>query len=78
MRLEPTPTLHSLAFRAADFATLADALDYAALGATGANFYSGQGKIQARLSYRSLRADAVALARKLLALGLSQFNRRLA
>ncbi len=75
MRLEPTPTLHSLAFRAADFATLAEALDYAALGATGANFYSGQGTIQTRLSYRSLRVDAVALARKLLALGLSQGDR---
>lgn len=75
MRLEPTPTLNRLAFRPADFATLAEALDYAALGATGANFYSGQGVLQTRLSYRALRADAVTLARKLLALGLSPGDR---
>lgn len=75
MRLEPTPTLHSLAFRPADFATLAEALDYAALGSTGANFYSGQGVLQTRLSYRTLRSDARTLARKLLALGLSQGDR---
>lgn len=75
MRLEPTPTLHSLAFRPADFTTLAEALDYAALGSTGANFYSGQGVLQTRLSYRTLRSDARTLARKLLALGLSQGDR---
>ena len=76
MRLVPTTTRHQLPFRAADFTTLAAALDYAAQGATGANFYySGRGELRARLSYRSLRRDAVALARKLLALGLSKGDR---
>lgn len=75
MRLVPTTTRHQLPFRAADFTTLAEALDYAAQGATGANFYSGRGELRARLSYRSLRRDAVALARKLLALGLSKGDR---
>lgn len=75
MRLVPTTTRHQLPFRAADFTTLAEALDYAAQGATGANFYSGRGELRARLSYRSLRRDAVALAHKLLALGLSKGDR---
>ena len=75
MRLVPTTTRHKLPFRAADFATLAEALDYAAQGATGANFYSGRGELRARLSYRTLRKDAVALARKLLALGLTRGDR---
>ncbi len=75
MRLVPTTTRHQLPFRAADFATLAAALDYAAQGATGANFYSGRGELRARLSYRSLRRDAVTLARKLLALGLNKGDR---
>jgi len=75
LRLVPTTTRHQLPFRAADFATLAAALDYAAQGATGANFYSGRGELRARLSYRSLRRDAVTLARKLLALGLNKGDR---
>jgi len=75
LRLVPTTTRHQLPFRAADFATLAEALDYAAQGATGANFYSGRGELRARLSYRSLRRDAVMLARKMLALGLNKGDR---
>src|SRR5690606_39583378 len=75
LRLVPTVTRHQLPFRAADFATLSEALDYAAQGATGANFYSGRGQLQARLSYRTLRRDALTLARKLLALGLNKGDR---
>ena len=43
--LNPTPTNHPLPFRAADFATLTEALDYAAQGETGANFYTGRGSL---------------------------------
>lgn len=75
MRLAPTATRHQLPFRPADFPTLCQALDYAAEGATGANFYSGRGELRARLSYRALRRDALILARKLLALGLSPGDR---
>jgi fatty-acyl-CoA synthase len=75
LRLIPTATHHHLPFRGADFPTLCAALDYAAQGATGANFYSGRGELKARLSYRSLRRDAVALARKLLAMGLVKGDR---
>jgi fatty-acyl-CoA synthase len=73
--LHPTPTNHSLPFRAADFATLTEALDYAAQGETGANFYTGRGAIYSALSYRELRAKAVELAGKLLGLGLEPGSR---
>ena len=51
-----TPTVNSLPLRRADFASLADALDYAAQGDTGANFYAGSGKLATVLPYRTLRA----------------------
>ena len=72
MPVEPTPTTHRLAPRAADFSTLAEALDYAALGNTGANFFSGRGELQTRLTYAELRESALTLARKLLGLDLEK------
>ena len=67
-----TPTRNSLPLRRADFATLADALDYAAQGDTGANFYSGNGKLATVLPYRELRLQALTLARRLLSLPLQR------
>ena len=75
LELISTPTRHALPFRAADFATLTEALDYAARGETGANFYTGRGAIYAALSYRELREQALELAHKLLALGLDAGSR---
>ncbi len=68
----PTPTQNSLPLRHADFATLADALDYAAQGDTGANFYAGSGKLSVSLPYRTLREQALVLARRLLSLSLER------
>ena len=68
----PTPTENSLPLRRADFATLAEALDYAAQGETGANFYSGSGKLTTVLPYRTLRLQALVLARRLLSLPLER------
>lgn len=68
----PTPTENSLPLRRADFVTLADALDYAAGGETGANFYSGRGKLSMVLPYRTLRLQALALARRLQSLHLER------
>ncbi|MCB1676121.1 MAG: fatty acyl-AMP ligase [Halioglobus sp.] len=65
-----TPTRHELPFCAAEFDTLTTALDYAAQGDTGANFYTGRGNLYATLTYRELRNQALELARKLLGLGL--------
>jgi len=72
---ESTPTLHTLPFRAADFATLAEALDYAAQGETGANFYTGRGQLYAAMPYSVLRAEARVLARRLLGMGLQKGDR---
>ena len=68
----PTPTENSLPLRHADFATLADALDYAAQGETGANFYAGSGKLAVALPYRTLRQQALVLARRLQSLALER------
>ena len=73
--MKTLPTTHSLPLRDADFPTLTAALDYAARGETGANFFSGRGKLRAVLSYRELRARAITLARKLLGLGLNVGDR---
>ena len=40
--LQSTPTENTVEFRAADFSTLCEALDYAALGQTGSNFYGSR------------------------------------
>jgi fatty-acyl-CoA synthase len=68
--MSPLPTSSNLTQRAGDFATLPAALDYAALGQTGLNFYAVRGELSAALSYRALRDEALALARRLLGLGL--------
>ena len=71
----PTPTNHTLPFRGADFATLTEALDYAAKGDTGANFYTGRGVIYSAVSYGELREKAIAMAHKLQGLGLETGSR---
>ena len=71
-KLEPTPTENTVAFRAADFSTLCEALDYSALGQTGCNFYGSRGDLRAALSYADLREQAVSLARRLLSLRLDR------
>jgi len=71
----PTPTEGGLPRRLGDFATLADALDYAARGETGLNFYNGKGELSVALPYHALRADALSLARRLLRAGLVRGDR---
>jgi fatty-acyl-CoA synthase len=71
----PTPSAPGSSRRLADFATLADALDYAARGEAGVNFYSGRGALLEALPYRELRQQALDYARRLLALGLRPGDR---
>ena len=66
----PTPTRIELEFRPGDFTSLAEALDYAAGGTTGLNFYDGKGRLEAVLPYPDLRQAAREHAQRLLALGL--------
>lgn len=68
----PTATDSGIPLRSADFATLAEALDYAATGDSGFNFYDGRGALTAWLSYRDLRARALELAKRLAPLGRGQ------
>src|SRR5271163_2766042 len=63
------------AFRAADFSTLPEALDYAAAGHAGASFYSARGDLLEVQSYRDLKAQAQALARRMIRAGLSAGDR---
>jgi len=64
----PTPTVNdSLELRVGGFATVAEALDYAALGQTGYNFFDLRGNVSYRLPYSELRARARALANRLAA-----------
>jgi len=74
--LNPTPTANpGLPKRHADFRTIAEALDYAAAGATGINFYNGKLQVVEALSYQQLREQALLLARKMLASGLRPGDR---
>lgn len=65
-----TPTAPNRALRHADFATLTEALDYAATGETGINFHDLRGKLVLALPYAELRAQALEIAKGLLAAGL--------
>ncbi|MCO6416028.1 fatty acyl-AMP ligase [Siccirubricoccus sp. KC 17139] len=69
------PTLNSCPQRLGDFDTLSKALDYAAEGVTGFNFHDGRGVVTQVLSYRRLRRDALALARRLTHAGLRRGDR---
>ena len=70
-----TPTAPNRAIRRADFATLTEALDFAASGETGLNFHDLRGKLVLALPYAALRAEALEVARGLLASGLQPGDR---
>ena len=61
--------------RKGSFTTLAEALDYAAEGDTGFNFYNGTGKLATVLPYKKLQKEAQSLARRLLSLGVERGGR---
>jgi len=67
---QPTPTLDALPRRSGDFATLGQALDYAALGQRGLNFFDARATLARAYPYATLRADAVANAARLIAAGV--------
>jgi fatty-acyl-CoA synthase len=76
MLREMTPVgAGGIAFKAAEFSTLTDALDYAATGRAGANFYSGRGDLLDVQPYREMREQAHALGRRMLRAGLKAGDR---
>lgn len=69
-KLVPTSSISSLPLRQANFESLTDALDYAAQGNCGLNFYSGRGQLTEALSYRDLQVRAKSFGHRLLTAGL--------
>jgi len=65
----PTIANQSLAVKIDGYSNLVEALEYAAQGDTGFNFYDGRGRLSAVLPYSELRDEAMVLARRLLGLG---------
>lgn len=71
----PTPTECALPRRLSDFATVSDALDYAARGQRGLNFHDARGTLVRSYPYAALREDALAMARRLIARGIAPGER---
>ena len=63
----PTTSVSGLTHRPSDFKTLTDALDYAAMGETGVNFYGSNEQLATAMPYREMREKALKLAGKLAA-----------
>lgn len=70
-----TPTDRGIPFKAAGFRSFSEALDYAAEGNSGVNFFSGRGQIEEVLPYRDLRLQSRHLAQQLIAAGLQTGDR---
>ncbi len=70
-----TATDDGLPRRFADFATLGDALDYAADGDKGLNFHDARGCLVRAYPFRELRDDAIAAARRLIGAGVGSGSR---
>ncbi|MBA2771482.1 MAG: fatty acyl-AMP ligase [Sphingomonas sp.] len=70
-----TPTVDSLTRRVADFATVGEALDYAARGSRGLNFHDPRGTLVRAYPYSELRADSLAAARRFVTLGIKPGDR---
>lgn len=66
MSINPTPSRNSsLDYLLGEFSTITDALDYAAQGETGYNFYNLRGEVVASLPYSELRTRALDVADRL-------------
>jgi fatty-acyl-CoA synthase len=66
----PTPTQNSLPLKTSGYQSLIEALEYAASGTTGCNFYNGRGELEHVMPYASLRDRSATLALRLHKLGL--------
>ncbi len=73
--LAPTPSHDELPRVFAEFATLGDALDYAATGKRGLNFHDARGTLVRPYPFRELQADAKAAAYRLIAAGIAPGDR---
>ncbi|OYW45888.1 MAG: acyl-CoA synthetase [Sphingomonadales bacterium 32-68-7] len=75
IELMPTPNDCALPRRRSDFATLTEAIDYAALSDKGLNFHDARGALERAYPYREMRADAELMAYRLIAAGVGKDDR---
>ena len=75
--LQSTPTSEAtkLPFKRGGFASLCEALDYAARGDTGLNFFDVRGRLVSSLTYHGLQNHAQTFARRLLGMGIARGER---
>lgn len=73
--LTPTPTADDLPRRFADFETVGEALDYAAKGQRGFNFYDARASLARVYPFAELQVDAMAAARHLIGFGIKPGDR---
>ncbi|MEZ5708364.1 MAG: fatty acyl-AMP ligase [Blastomonas sp.] len=73
--LQPTPTYDEAPRRFSDFATLGEALDYAASTLRGLNFHDPRGTLTRPYPYSELREDAIRTAYRLIANGVKPGDR---
>jgi fatty-acyl-CoA synthase len=71
----PTPTLDSHPRRLSEFATLGEALDYAALGRRGLNFHDMRGALSRSYPFAEMRSDALDMAYRLISHGVKPEDR---
>ena len=73
--LASTPTRDDLERRLSDFATLGEALDYAARGKRGLNFHDMRGNLARPYPFTEMRADALDMAYRLISHGVQKGDR---
>ncbi len=75
-QIEVTPTLDpSLDRRFSDFDTLIEAIEYAAKGARGVNFFNARGDVIESISWKQIRDRAEVIGRKLVGMGFEKGDR---
>ena len=76
LMIQPTPTLDpNLPRKHAEFDTLIDAIEYAAKGVRGMNFYSSRGELVKALTYTELRDRAIEIGQRLIGMGYEKGDR---
>lgn len=76
VQTDVTPTLDpSLERRYADFDTLVDAIEYAAKGVRGVNFYDARGNVKEVITWKQVRDRAEQIGRKLVGMGFEKGDR---
>ncbi len=73
--LTPTPNDCDLPRIRAQFSTFNEAIDYAARSEKGLNFHDMRGQLERVYTFREMREDALAMARRLIAAGIKPRDR---